>query len=212
MKALIIQGGWEDHEPATTSRLFSDALEQHGFKVHIADKLTALDDLEKLRSYQLIVPNWTMGEPTPEQIENLTKAIHSGTNLGGFHGGMGDAFRGCTEYEWMVGGHFVGHPHVGEYTVDVIDQDHPITKGMPEHFVYDSEQYYLLVDPIVQILVETDYYYEGQSLKMPIVWTKNWGKGRVFYSALGHQAVEFENYPAVFDMTVRGLVWAAGTI
>lgn len=208
-KALIVSGGWEGHEPELTTPLFADTLREHGFEVVIAETLDAFDDAESLKSYQLIVPNWTMGCPTPEQIENLTQAIHSGVGLGGFHGGMGDAFRGCTEYEWMVGGHFAGHPHVGEYTVDVIDSEHPITRGLPENFIYDSEQYYLLVDPGVTILADTEYSYEGQTVKMPIVWTKHWGKGRVFYSALGHKAAEFSDYPAVFEMTVRGLLWAA---
>lgn len=209
MKALIIQGGWEEHEPEQTTKLFANALKTHGFEVDMANTLNVFNNVEQLKSYNLIVPNWTMGSPTLEQVENLNKAIRSGVGMGGFHGGMGDAFRGCTEYEWMVGGHFVGHPHVGEYKIDVIDSRHAITNGLPEHFIYDSEQYYLLVDPIVTILADTDYNYEGKVVKMPIVWTKDWGAGRVFYSALGHKAAEFSEYPAVFEMTVRGLLWAA---
>lgn len=212
MRALIIQGGWQEHEPAQTAGLFADALVKHGFDVDTADSLDALNELERLKSYRLIVPNWTMGDATPEQIKNLTQAIHSGVNLGGFHGGMGDAFRGQSEYEWMVGGHFVGHPHVGEYTVEVTKPEHAITEGLPRQFVYDSEQYYLLVDPAVEVLAESDYSYEGRTIKMPIIWTKDWGAGRVFYSALGHNAAEFTDYPAVFQMTLRGLLWAARII
>jgi hypothetical protein len=44
---------------------------------------------------------------------------------------------------------------------------------------------------------------------MPVVWTKTWGKGRVFYSALGHDPSEFDAYPEVFAMALRGLQWAA---
>jgi hypothetical protein len=50
-----------------------------------------------------------MGQLSREQSAGLQQAVRAGTGLAGIHGGMGDAFRGNLEYEWMVGGHFVGH-------------------------------------------------------------------------------------------------------
>ena len=44
---------------------------------------------------------------------------------------------------------------------------------------------------------------------MPVVWVKTWGRGRVFYSALGHLPREFVDYPAVREFTVAGMLWAA---
>jgi len=129
--------------------------------------------------------------------------------LGGTHGGMGDAFRGNLEYEWMVGGHFVGHPHVGDYRVRLTAVDHEIVAGMPSEFSYRSEQYYMMVDPGINVLAETLYLHEGRRCIMPVVWTRNWGRGRVFYSALGHRPQEFLDFPEVRQMTLRGLVWAA---
>jgi type 1 glutamine amidotransferase len=209
MKALIIQGGWEGHEPAIVAQFFAEKLKAEGFTVDIADSLGVLNDAAKLTHYDLISPTWTMGQLTPEQSANLRQAIHSGVGLGGFHGGMGDAFRGDLDYEWMVGGHFVGHPHVGEYCVEVKEPTHPITTGLPTSFLYDSEQYYMMMDPGVNVLADTCYTYEDREVTMPVIWTKQWGKGRVFYSALGHKADEFIQYPAVAQMTVNGLKWAA---
>lgn len=208
MKALIIQGGWEGHEPATVAQFFAEALRAEGYEVDVTDSLAALDDAQSLATYDLISPCWTMGKLTSEQSANLSKAIQAGTGLGGYHGGMGDAFRGDLDYEWMVGGHFVGHPHVGEYTVQVTNTTHPITKGLPESFIYDSEQYYMLIDPAIDILAASIYMYEGQAVTMPVIWTKPWGQGRIFYSALGHKAEEFTRYPAVAQMTVEGMKWA----
>ena len=150
-----------------------------------------------------------MGQLTPEQSSNLCNAIHAGVGLGGFHGGMGDAFRGNLNYEWMVGGHFVAHPYVGEYTISIKDHSHSITAELPESFSYDSEQYYMMIDPSVTILADTVYRHEDKDVTMPVIWTKQWGKGRVFYSSLGHKAYEFIKYPAVTRMTVNGLKWAA---
>ncbi|HAU36730.1 MAG TPA: hypothetical protein DCX07_03305, partial [Phycisphaerales bacterium] len=125
------------------------------------------------------------------------------------HGGAGDAFRGNVGYEWMVGGIFAGHPHVGDYEVRLTGRKHVITDGLPKTFPYKSEQYYMLVDPGNEVLAETVYTHEGRQVVMPVIWTKAWGKGRVFYSSLGHVAQEFRDYPHVLAMTVRGMKWAA---
>ena len=206
--ALIIQGGWVGHEPQILAEFFATRLEAEGFTVSISNTLSTLNDLDGLRAYDLISPCWTMGTLSEAQSRNLCEAVYSGVGLAGFHGGMGDAFRGDLNYEWMVGGHFVGHPHVGEYVVDVKDTTNPITQGLPDSFVYDSEQYYMMVDPCIEVLADTIYRNEDQAITMPVIWTKQWGKGRVFYSAIGHRADEFTRYPAVAKMTLDGMKWA----
>ena len=211
-KALIIHGGWSGHEPEKVAELFKAELEKSGFTVACSDTLEVLDDGESLKAYALIFPCWTMDTLSEEQTNNLLAAIHGGVGLGGIHGGMGDAFRGNTNYEWMVGGHFVGHPHVGEYELRKTSVAHPITDGFPCTYAYNSEQYYMLVDPVVEVLVETDYTYEGRTCTMPVVWTKHWGEGRVFYSSLGHLPSEFTEFPEVLRMTIEGLKWAAGAL
>jgi len=207
--AILFYGGWDGHEPKRCAELFGDALEAAGFEVGRFDSLGILDDAETLKAADLIVPIWTMGKLESAQEKNLSAAVREGSGLGGFHGGIGDAFRGAIDYEWMVGGHFVGHPHVGPYRVKVTRPESEIVSGLPAVFDYESEQYYMMMDPGVEVLATTTYRYEGRDCEMPVIWTKRWGKGRVFYSALGHQSAEFESYPAVFDMTVRGLRWAA---
>jgi type 1 glutamine amidotransferase len=138
--------------------------------------------------------------------------VRGGVGLAGIHGGMGDAFRGQTDYEWMVGGHFVGHPHVGEYTVRVADTGSPITQGLPQSFAYNSEQYYLLVDPANEVLADTLFTYEGRECVMPVTWTKAWGAGRVFYSSLGHAPEEFDTFPDSLTLATRGILWAASLL
>lgn len=211
-KALFVCGGWDGHQPENIVRLFADELQAHGFAPEIVTSLAPLADAGKLREYALIFPCWTMGQLTDEQEKSLCAAVRSGVGLAGIHGGMGDAFRGRLDYEWMVGGHFVGHPYVGDYTVRVTDQGHPITAGLPPELVYRSEQYYLLVDPGVHVLADTLYHHEGRTVTMPVAWTKKWGAGRVFYNALGHQPDEFTQFPAARRLTVQGCLWAAGLL
>lgn len=210
MKALIVQGGWDGHTPVQTAQTFERELKAKGFEVEVSATLDSLLDVEKLKGLDLIVPQWTMGTISPEQYKSLNQAVHEfGVGLAGVHGGAGDSFRGNVEYQWMVGGQFLGHPYIGDYQVRLTAIKDPITAGLPAEFPYKSEQYYMLVDPANRVLAKTTYHFEGKDTEMPVIWTKSWGKARVFYSALGHVAQEFIDYPKVLEMTIRGFVWAA---
>ncbi|MCF3649263.1 ThuA domain-containing protein [Synoicihabitans lomoniglobus] len=210
-RALFISGGWAGHIPEAFTARYVAELSKHGFECQCETETACLTRLD-LSAFDLIVPNWTMGEWTKEESKALRDAVHGGVNLGGFHGGLGDAFRGDVEFKWMVGGMFVAHPYIGDYDITVTDPEHVIMQGIPTEFPYTSEQYYMLMDPGVHVLAETLYVYEGKSVPMPIAWVKQWGKGRVFYAALGHELAEFDRCPAALDLTVRGLRWAAGDL
>ena len=211
-RALIFQGGWQGHHP----REFADLTERHlsgsGFQVEVHDTLAVLDDAANLAAFDLIVPLWTMGEITGDQERNLLKAVEGGTGLAGWHGGMGDAFRQSLDYKMMVGGQFVAHPgNFRRYQVRFTAVDDPITAGL-EPFEITSEQYYMHVDPSLEVLAETTF--SGDDLPwlagvvMPVAWKRRWGEGRVFYLALGHEVSEFE-IPQVWALVTRGLAWAS---
>jgi hypothetical protein len=208
-KALLFCGGWEGHQPQAFADLFARELRKHGVDTSIESSLDCLDDGETLKGYSLIIPFWTMGQIGEAQAKNLCAAVKSGVGLGGTHGGMGDAFRSNLDYAWMTGGHFVAHPYVGDYTVRIADFASPITAGLPGRFLYRSEQYYVMVDPGIHVLAETEYIYEGRAFTMPVAWIKRWGSGRVFYSALGHATDEFTQFPEALTLAIQGLLWAA---
>ena len=207
-QALIFQGGWAGHAPAAFADLLASRLREHGIESRIEPTLACLEDAGSLRKLALIVPCWTMGAISRAQSDGLQAAVKSGVGLGGIHGGMGDAFRGNLDYEWMVGGHFVGHPHVGEYQVRVADAASALTRGLPPVFNYRSEQYYLMMDPGVHVLADTLYAYEGRHVTMPVAWTKTWGEGRVFYASPGHVPDELQ-IPEAERLVKQGLAWAA---
>jgi len=98
MKALIVWGGWDGHEPKQVAEIFERTLKKHKFDVEVSDTLDAFLDGEKLKGLDLIVPEWTMGKLTGEQWKPLNEAVRSGVGVAGVHGGMGDAFREHTEY------------------------------------------------------------------------------------------------------------------
>lgn len=207
--ALLLSGGWDGHHPHEVAARLVHELAPRGLAAVSHDTLEILDDASALRKFDVIIPNWTMGSLTPAQSRNLVQVVRDGVALAGLHGGMGDAFRGEIDYEWMVGGHFVGHPHVGAYIVRRSAVESPITVNLPEEFSYHSEQYYLLVDPGNEVLATTVYRHEGRECLMPVAWTKSWGRGRVFYSALGHALSEFDDFPPARELALRGILWAA---
>ena len=87
MKALITWGGWAGHEPDLVAAQMSGMLKEHGYATEVFDSLDCFDDPEKLDSYDLIVPVWTMSELTKARAANVSYAVARGTGLAGCHGG-----------------------------------------------------------------------------------------------------------------------------
>jgi type 1 glutamine amidotransferase len=206
--ALIVWGGWDGHEPKPVSEILAEALRKNNFDVEVSDTLDAFKDQAKLEALDLVVPIWTMGSINGEQLNPLLKAVHNGTGIAGCHGGMGDAFRNETEYQYMVGGQWVAHPG-GDgvtYDVNITQPDNPIVKGIKD-FKVTSEQYYMHVDPAVNVLATTNF----GDIVMPVTWTKMYGQGKVFYTSLGHVAATVRQ-PEVLEMMTRGMLWAAGKL
>ena len=215
-KAWIFQGGWDGHEPKQTSERFAGMLRRNGFGVEIFDSLDPLGNLDALMALDLMVFCWTMGEIKPEYTRNVSKAVGAGVGLAGCHGGMCDAFRNDTEWQFITGGQWVAHPGGDgvEYTVNICHGSSPITEGL-EDFPVCSEHYYLHVDPAIEVLATTRFpvvqYYHcaNKPVDMPVAWTKLWGNGRVFYTSLGHHDDVFEKSPSAAVLMERGMLWAA---
>lgn len=214
-KALIVWGGWDGHQPEPGARIFERVLREEGFEVEVSNSLDAFADRAKVLSSSLIVPHWTMGRITGEQLKPVLEAVAGGVGIAGCHGGMCDAFRDNTDWQFMTGGQWVAHPGNDgvKYAVRVTDPAHPIMAGIGD-FEVASEQYYLHVDPAVKVLATTRFpvadgpHVSNGPVEMPVVWTKTYGKGRVFYDALGHTAKVIQSEPNLTIMR-RGFLWAA---
>jgi hypothetical protein len=210
-RAMVTWGGWHGHEPQQCAEIFVGVLQEEGYAVELYDTLDIYLDAEKMASYDLITPVWTMSTITKEQEKGLLQTIKAGTGLAGWHGGMADSFRQNTEYQWMVGGQWVAHPgNIIDYTVNITKHDDPITAGLSD-FAMHSEQYYMHVDPSNEVLATTTFGGEYApwiaGTLMPVVWKRMYGAGKVFYSSLGHVARDF-NVPEAKEIVRRGMRWA----
>lgn len=212
-KSLFVWGGWSGHDPDKTRDIFVPWMRQMGAEVTVADSLAIYTDATLMNSLDFIVQIWTMGKISGEQERALLTAVKEhGIGLAGWHGGLCDSFRDNTEYQFMTGGQWVAHPGgVIDYDVNVVDHDDPVTAGLAD-FHIKSEQYYMHVDPNVKVLATTTFNGEHAAWidgsVMPVAWKKYYGKGRVFYSSLGHVAPDFD-VPEALTIMERGILWAA---
>ena len=212
-RALVTWGGWDGHEPKQCSQIVISILRNKAYQVNVFDTLDCYIDKEYMMSLDIIVPLWTQSEISKEQEDGLLEAVKSGVGIAGWHGGMGDSFRNNTDYQWMVGGQWVAHPgDMVEYEVNIVKKNDPIVAGITD-FKMHSEQYYMHVDPSNEVLATTTFSGEyaewTKGCIMPVIWKRMWGKGRVFYTSLGHNASDFNRVPEIGEIIRRGMLWAS---
>jgi uncharacterized protein len=212
---LVVRGGWDGHHPVESTERFIPFLESQGYAVEVSESLDSYLDADRLAATDLVVQCWTMGEITDEQVEGLRTAVAAGTGLAGWHGGIVDSFRASAEYLQLTGGQFATHPGgiVGhEVTIRRERSEHPIVAGLGT-WQQTTERYWVLTDDMNDVLATTcipnDEATEwGRPMAFPTVWTRQWGRGRVFVSTIGHSPSDLD-VPQVRALTERGLLWAS---
>ena len=206
-RALFVWGGWDGHTPRKCVDVFAPWLAEQGYEVDISNTLDAYADAERLKALSLIVPVWTMGELTAEQEKTLCDAVAGGVGIAAWHGGACDAFRGNTTYQFMMGGQFVAHPGdlLPAWDVKIVDREHEIARGISDFTMRDTERYYLHVDPSNHVLAVTRF---ERGFDMPVVWTREWGQGRVACASFGHTFKDFD-VPQAREIVQRGMLWAS---
>lgn len=210
-KVLFIWGGWQGHEPEKCRDIFVPWMQSEGAEVIVSDNLGSYTAMN-LKDLDLIVQTWTSGQIEAQQEKALEAAVKEGVGLAGWHGGLGDSFRNNPEYQFMTGGQWVAHPGgVIDYRINITDKRDDVTKGLTD-FDIRSEQYYMHVDPNVKVLATTTFTDKNAQwiggTVMPVAWKKVYGRGRVFYSSLGHVAADF-GIPEVLEIQKRGIRWAS---
>lgn len=213
-KILYTYGGWDGHEPKQSIGLFKPWLESEGAVVDVFNSLEPYADDAYMNGIDLVIQVFTMADISKEQEKGLLKAVSRGVGLAGWHGGLCDSFRQNVGYQFMTGGQWVAHPGgVIDYSVQVLDHEDPVTAGI-QQFNMHSEQYYLHVDPNMKVLATTSFNADHadwiDGCTMPVVWKKMHGKGRVFYSSLGHVMSDFE-VPEALEIMKRGIKWASAS-
>jgi len=207
IKTLVLAGG-EIHDFKACGAEIRRILEADGrFDVTYVEDDLSVFVAPGLDPYEVLVFYYTVGEITDEQKLGLLNWVASGKGYVGIHSAA-DSFRGCPDYRSMVGGYFVTHPRYRDYQVTVTDTEHPITKDLveeePAEFLVKDEMYVTSYDERNHVLARA-LWKEGT---VPVAWVKDWGEGRVYWLALGHNG-ESCQAPIFAELLKRGTVWAA---
>ena len=210
-RALIVWGGWAGHEPEASAETVAGFLRQDVFDVEVTADYARLGD-DRTASYDLVIPMITNDQVDRDVVKRLADAVRAGTGLGGHHGALATSFRSVVEFHYLCGVQWVAHPgNIIDFRVDITRPDDPVVAGI-SGFAYRSEQYYLHYDPSIEILATTAFSGEhdeaARGVVMPVVFKRRFGKGRIFYTALGHVPAELA-HPSAQKILRRGLAWAA---
>lgn len=227
--ALVVRGGWDGHAPTEATELFLPFLRAHDFDVRIEESSDVYADADVMAATDLIVQCVTMSQITRESLEGLRGAVAAGTGMGGWHGGIADSYRNSSDYLQLIGGQFATHPSIAPehrqgdqtdnylpYTVELtpLGRDHPIMAGIDD-FSLTTEQYWVLHDDLNDVLATTThpiqpYHPWHRPIVSPAVWTRQWGRGRIFAATPGHSldVLEDTNVRTIIE---RGMLWATRT-
>jgi uncharacterized protein (TIGR03437 family) len=149
-----------------------------------------------------------------QQKADLLAFVRDGKGFGGSHSAT-DTLYTWPEYGELIGGIFDGHPWVREAAVDVEDPENLIVAHVAPGFQAEEEfyQFRAFSRESVRVLLTLDPrgLTPVPDRDLPLAWTRNYGKGRVFYSAFGHFPVSFRAIP-LKTMLGKALLWLTGQI
>jgi len=206
---FLTGGGYHNFTeyPALLTRL----LEATGdFQVTVTQDRSLLNAAE-LKKYDVVLFDTQGGSVTPDkksdlditptQEKALTDFVKRGGGWAGIHSAS-DSYKDGKLYINMLGGVFKGHGNE-EFEVKIVEQDHPVVRGLKSFRLHD-ETYTHTYDNAAPISVLARRTTDNE----PFVWVRDYGKGRVFYTGMGHEAMVWENR-SFQTIVVRGLYWAA---
>jgi type 1 glutamine amidotransferase len=151
-----------------------------------------------------------------DQKTALLNFVRSGRGFLGVHSAT-DTFYTWPDYLDLVGGYFNGHPWHQAVTIEVVDPDDPLVAFLGNSLQFEDEIYQI-----------SDFDYRGSHVLLrldqssvdlsrtgvhqrfygwPLAWTRFYGQGRVFYTALGHEASVWQD-PRYQRMLTNAILWS----
>lgn len=228
---VLIVTGQNGHDWRGTTPVLRKILEDSGrFEVRVTEEFRGAGP-ETLAPCDLVVLNYFERRRPElrwgERADNaLLEFVRSGKGVVVYHFSVA-AFDGWEEYEKLSGANWrpnQGHHSAAhDFTVDIKDPDHPITRGLKKSFVQPRDELYanLKWQPegtchVLATAWDDHSLYKGKArqpipgpgIHQPMLWTLQYGKGRVFTTVLGHDVPAVSTTP--FAVTfARGAEWAA---
>jgi hypothetical protein len=224
IKVLILTGFITYHDWRMTTPILREILESTGrFEVHVNEEVRG-NTLTTFAPYDVLLLNYNDGKSTgPYWDDSARQAmldfVRNGKGLVCYHSADG-MFYGWSEYDKLVGGTWrdtAAHSPYHAFTVSVADPSHAITEGLTTFATNDELYHGLTMQPNIHVLATAFDDSKicakpgercGTGKDEPMLWTLPYGAGRVFTTALGHDAKSMQSLG--FRVTLqRGTEWAA---
>src|SRR5688572_336246 len=197
------------HGAASTKAAIAEFLwELPWLQIDISGDWSVLND-DRLKRYDVVIQysGDRRHECTAEQLASLTRFIETGGGYVPLHFTSANANESFLR---LVGASFINHPPFGPFTVRVSDPNHAVTQGLGSFDLEDECYRSNVFDPAAIHVVMSSHHPDPEAKidGEPSAWTREIGRGRLFYSALGHDERVWP-LPAVRDVVTRGIRWAA---
>src|SRR5580704_5005624 len=200
---VLFLGDRGHHRPADRAAQLKPVLAGRGIDVTYTEKMSELNR-ETLGRYDALLIYANTESITPEQEKALLDYVEEGGGFVPLHCAS-YCFLNSPKYIALVGAQFQRHG-TGEFETKIVDAKHPITKGFEPFRTWDEtyvhRKHNLKDRHVLQVRAEGN----GEE---PWTWVRTQGKGRVFYTAYGHDARTWQN-PGFHDLIERGIRWAVG--
>jgi type 1 glutamine amidotransferase len=171
-------------------------------------------DSSAITNYSALVlhfQNWECAGPGPAARENLKRYVANGGGLISLHFACGAWTGEWPEFVDILGRVYDpklrGHDPHGKFRVNIVDEAHPVTKGIPSFETTDELYTCLTGDRPIHLLASATSVVDKKDY--PMAFVRNYGKGRVFLTTLGHDVRAITN-SAVPRLLSRAGAWAAG--
>lgn len=198
---VLFLGDNDHHKPADRFKQLLPVLTPRHIELEYTD---TLDDLSpaKLAGYDclLIYANWTRISPSQEQA--LLDFVERGGGLVPLHCAS-YCFLNSPKYIELVGAQFSKHG-TGVFKETILDPDHPIMKGLAPMESWDETYVHTRHNTNRVVLAER----RDASGAEPYTWVRQQGKGRVFYTAWGHDERTWSN-PTFLAQVENGVRWSS---
>lgn len=200
---ILFLGHDSDHHPsAVVLPLLASALAQEGINFSYTDETADLNP-ENLTRYDGLMIYANHDKIEPEQEKALLDFVAAGKGFIPIHCAS-FCFQNSDEYIKLVGGQFHAHD-TATFVASIVDRAHPAMQGIDSFPTWDETYvHHKLTDDRTVLMerVEGDHH-------EPWTWVKEHGKGRVFYTAYGHDERTW-SHPAFHKLVKQGIVWAVG--
>ena len=177
-----------------------------GYKIPLFDKPGWAD------GFDVVVHNECYADvDDPAYVAKVVAVHKAGVPAVVVHCAM-HTFRGMKSDEWreFLGVTTVRHGAQHPLTVTNDRPEHPIMKGFPASWTTGNEELYQ-IDKLWPDSVALASATETNKKVYPVLWTHQYGKGRVFGTTLPHNQGTLAD-PVFLDVFARGLLWAAGRL